>query len=68
MENLWHVMADTAESLLPKAREMGATGLVLEWRPGSEALTGEWNSIFHTLSLYDWDTQLLSAALSVKRR
>jgi len=58
MENLWHVMADTAESLLPKAREMGATGFVLEWRPGSEALTGDWNSIFHVLSLYDWDPHL----------
>lgn len=58
MENLWHVMADTAESLLPKAREMGTTGFVLEWRPGSEALTGYWNSVFHILSLYDWDPQL----------
>ncbi|MDO8586583.1 MAG: hypothetical protein Q7T82_06040 [Armatimonadota bacterium] len=55
MENTWHAMADSAESLLPQARDMGATGLILEWRPGAGPLTGKWHNTFHSHCLYDWD-------------
>jgi hypothetical protein len=57
-QNLWHAMADSADSLLPQAHDMGATGLMLEWRPGYGPLTGMWSSTFDILSLYDWEPGL----------
>ena len=58
MENLWHTMSHTAEGILPHARQMGATGLILEARGGYEPMACSWNMVFHTLALYDWDARL----------
>lgn len=58
MQNIWHAMADSAESVLQQAHDMGATGLMLEWRSGEGPLNGIWSSTFHILSLYDWDQEL----------